>query len=1217
MKRLTLLAALALLAGSAVALQRVSTMYLSSESDGPAPVSATQSAHEGMAAFEPGATLSVDLSADARGLQGLSEMDRADQVRDWLLFAAAAALVSDASEYAKIFFDLPTSRQGQLRSTGALEFGEARSRYLGKGRVLALVPKRGVDDSALRRGDLGEIADQQRKNLGGAFEHLIVVEYELDTEGAIVRLTRVEDVGYARLFATEFGYYEKLVTGEKELADFIGAIDELTYAKRQAEGLLLGGRASGSGTRGRIGLEEIATIWKAEKRIAEANAAFDALVASRKRAFLSKWNSKTYSTPLERQRLEMAADAEERQLQEELQHEYQKRNIVKGSGFSLDPKVDFEQLSRRYEEMQPLLVSLAEEDESAFNGIGIDEVADALGENDIVPLRRLIQTLQDSGNVLLALLLDRAEFANSYQSARYDGDLKGTEVGMTLFYTDLIAKLWTIDYADSSPARTALSNFLDDPHVSISKAYDPESEELSNARLWFGPSALGYQTVEGDNSLLFASNATRIYSAGSSPTNPGAEVQTSAFLAASIDWWNDHYDHVARYEPQYERLDQVMKWSALIAWLNANGSSDVVAYLQNVPVSRSHVFLAWAKANKNLRFSDWDSVGFHAAGYKGATTESLPLLSGPVTSGGVSLASKENALRRGVSSSFDDVMRRSNLDYARADARTLTTLEQTTFTLQGGNAQRFSVLAEVKDGVKMRSSATQYSPAAIERTTNSDPAALGISTRMHDASFGELNIAATRSGLSVRWRSGELERAQEIARRASTSRTVSDALVDDPLIETAVVMNDTYAVKLHGSDRWIKLAPEEVPSVDIDRAWQLRAAAGEAEAQRVMQASVVTDTEFAATLESRAHFVVDGGSSGARLLRASNDGAPANVVPLRQSGVEAWVDPATDALHVRGPTAGDTLEAARRLTPDDLTAIRGGSAPAQSSADAVLISEAFLRRDNEALARLITENPTAARKMLDELLSREIARSERIRDVYGLDEALHHLDALKRVFGNEPAILLRQAEVQLARGNPLESVASLDSRTSTAFGDRTKLLDEVSERLKAAPPKVEEIHRYAQFLDLEGRVPGAAGQSVRPRVKDGKFDFDVEVERVGGEPVALPHGENYVLYRQNDVALNTIDWAAPVQEAMNRVVETGLGTVIKLPNKPIAQFRPARIIVKDTGVEFERVGATQTDAARVIRVGYQICNDDSAEPGCGGESNSDVYVVVAKSASAP
>ena len=30
----------------------------------------------------------------------------------------------------------------------------------------------------------------------------------------------------------------------------------------------------------------------------------------------------------------------------------------------------------------------------------------------------------------------------SYQAARYDGPLDGTEVGMVLFYTDLLAKMW-------------------------------------------------------------------------------------------------------------------------------------------------------------------------------------------------------------------------------------------------------------------------------------------------------------------------------------------------------------------------------------------------------------------------------------------------------------------------------------------------------------------------------------------------------------------------------------------------------------------------------------------------------------------------------------------------------------------------------------------------------------------------------------------------------
>ncbi len=40
-----------------------------------------------------------------------------------------------------------------------------------------------------------------------------------------------------------------------------------------------------------------------------------------------------------------------------------------------------------------------------------------------------------------------------FQHARYDGPLAGTEVGMDLFYTDLLAKLWALDFEVSAPTK--------------------------------------------------------------------------------------------------------------------------------------------------------------------------------------------------------------------------------------------------------------------------------------------------------------------------------------------------------------------------------------------------------------------------------------------------------------------------------------------------------------------------------------------------------------------------------------------------------------------------------------------------------------------------------------------------------------------------------------------------------------------------------------------
>ena len=103
-------------------------------------------------------------------------------------------------------------------------------------------------------------------------------------------------------------------------------------------------------------------------------------------------------------------------------------------------------------------------------------------------------------------------------------------------------------------------------------------------------------------------------------------------------------------EPEYERLNEVMKWSLVIRWLNESKRGDSLGFLRDYPVERKAWFPGWVKQPQQarLRFRDWDKVGFHPKGYLGTTTEALPSiksrpfwqmgLDGWVITGGVSLA---------------------------------------------------------------------------------------------------------------------------------------------------------------------------------------------------------------------------------------------------------------------------------------------------------------------------------------------------------------------------------------------------------------------------------------------------------------------------------------------------------------------------------------------------------------------------------------------------
>src|SRR5207302_1113796 len=69
-------------------------------------------------------------------------------------------------------------------------------------------------------------------------------------------------------------------------------------------------------------------------------------------------------------------------------------------------------------------------------------------------------------------------------------------------------------------------------------------------------------------------------------------------------------------------------------------------------------------AGPELRFQQWSDVHFYPAAYKGTSTEALPLLSGPVTEGGVSLATKNVAKRAPIAQEVEQSLLPSNVAYA-------------------------------------------------------------------------------------------------------------------------------------------------------------------------------------------------------------------------------------------------------------------------------------------------------------------------------------------------------------------------------------------------------------------------------------------------------------------------------------------------------------------------------------------------------------------------
>jgi hypothetical protein len=1233
MKRIVTIASAALLALSAVGLLALNTSGSNNATSVRLNARPPATAHEDALALDK--SVDVDFAADSATLSPLTRREREDQYRDWLLYAVIASMGKSTGEFNRILFDLPPLRQGYLRPIGIFDFGQSRSRYVSDGDVVALVPA--TDDTAQRHDDLAAVADQHRKNLGGDFKRVLVVEYKLDIIRGRASLTRRADVTQAQLLSPAFGYVERHLTSLADLERFVQEVDDLTVVRMQSNGILAGGRKLQKPQR-TISIEQIATLWQAEREIQAKLGQWEAYASEVETNFNQRWANRTASSSSERAMLKSQIDTEAAQTREELRKEYHNRKLVGGAGFSLDPAVDFLTLRAQFDKRWPVIAG------TGGVAIGLDPkpVSEGLAQKDIVPLLKMIRTLQQNEDGALAsMLLTKMQQANSYQAARYDGNLQGTEVGMVLFYTDLIAKLWTIDFADSSPARGMIRGFVDDPGAarSLSAIYLAEGEELSQARLWFGPSALGYQLTEKGNALYFSRVATRIFSAGANVERPDAETQTSMFLAASIDWWNDHYEEVAREEPEYQRLNQIMKWSAVLGWLNGNSQGKLLGFLEPVPVDHSKIFGEWVKQHPELRFQDWHEVGFYPAGYKGSTTEALPLLSGPVTRGGVSLANKQLVRQPSIAVNSDALSRRSNLNYlASADKSTLTTLDDTVYTFRnGGPGRSQSIVANAKADTKLRAETIQLQPAATERIVTAQNADLLVETRVADAALGSLRIGRAPNGFSVGWKAQDIERAHELGRRMSRMPNPEEVLLSDPSIEAVIKFEQvsSYAAKLHGSPRWIRFEPESAPRVDIDPAWQMRAAASDIESIRVMQMKILDEATLVDAF-NRGHFIVQTDKVDKAVLRWSTKEPAAGTrmvaVETNQGKLQAWLD-ADGALNLKiAPTLRrDVLTAARSLRAEDVTAIRNAavrgdvaSIRVNGNAHMSPLANALDKRDFRDAAARIAADPGQSAKLLKQRISEDVARIAEIHDRRGLAAALHDMDALIARNGPMPELLLRRGLLQIERGNVADAASTVGRPMFRGLTDRSAFFDEVNARLKRGSPVGDDVFRYAQFVDhgdlAMHRADAAGTLSARPRA--GRFDFDMKLNHLSFEAIdnasRMRPGVDAVIYYQDTVSLNRIDWSAPVHQALNEVISGRLGKVIRLPRGSAADYRPSSVWTPDMHTELKQARPqARREIARESVRGYQACPSDPQPDSCnstGREENPpDVYLVLASS----
>jgi hypothetical protein len=770
--------------------------------------------------------------------QPMTNREKLDQMRDWLLITVVSKSGLSPQAVNKTLYDLPPIRYGYMQPIANFEYEDTRSRYVGEGKVVALLPVCSPEGRVER---LAHIADEHRKNTGEMPTTLEVFDYKVDLDDESAELTRGETIKAKDLFTEKYGYVEKRISNLEDFKQFMEQADDITFATTSG-GLTVGGRKiKGRPYRG-IRVEDVAALWQSEHKIqGQSNP-----MKKKLDEFNDRWNKKTYTTPAEKITLEAQLKREEAQLKKEISQlkKENKGKLADGSGFSLDPTFDFRGLKKYFDNEIAPRINLSGLSFPSFSygdrsldshGVSNKDVSEALDRGDADPLYDFLDEMSKKTPDAARELLDFLKYKYSFQEARYDGYIEGTEVGMVLFYTDLLAKLWALDYLNATPNRY-IDGFDSLTRISVSPIYKKDVEELTNTRLWFGPQNKGFQVLDGGSSLSFSYNATRVYAASATSFQPGKESEPNAASAGFLGWWNEHYDEIARFEPQYQRLNEIMKWSLLISWLNNSHEGNLLGFLAGIDVDHNNWFPSWVKKQDDLRFEEWGEtsadllrekgylserkVCFLSKGYKDSKYESMPLLLSKAyerfgqiqhLAGGVSLAEEGLFAERVPLSSgtkVESLLLRSNLKYEpNLTGESISTFEGAKFNFRTVSTDTVEVTSTPNLGAKLRGTYSEMAPnLEFERTIAQNGSDFSLKTRAGGAELGSLEIKSTGNGFRVGWHSLDIEKAQVLARQMSIGKVESLAIIENnPSIESFIQLPETeqYLLKFQGSDTWV------------------------------------------------------------------------------------------------------------------------------------------------------------------------------------------------------------------------------------------------------------------------------------------------------------------------------------------------------------------------------------------------------------------------------
>ncbi|MFT3770173.1 MAG: hypothetical protein QM820_32490 [Minicystis sp.] len=608
----------------------------------------------------------IDIRDMAFHLRDKPQKEVNDQIRDWAVYGTLLQMGVGDEVLTRATFETAPVRFPYLEEAFIFDYGRGRRALLDK-EVLLFFDHDDRDPTAT----LGRMADKVRMETGEIPSSFQVFEITPDLGRSEIRVDRRPAVAGTEMFGAAYGYVERPI---KDLASFtalLDSIDDVTFAGVKDHVLHLGGRRFPKTRTLGVTVEDVAALLQAHESIAAKKRRIDEAVAAINAEYQAEMQARALSKRFpSRSKLNTGKSffLGREMSDEEVKAKYQAKISVLDTapspdapGFSLDPQWKRDGLAALLEQIAQdpcaTMLKIAQAAESSIRNADKDaqmlaaSSAEAGGLTALLSGREVCAEVQrryasalrqmaaavrnadqstaklDEAMVALwklrssagvktdsaALLSAVVEFIRGQQQvqcARYDGPLQGTRVGMNLFYTDLLAKLWLgVDHHHAAPT-LFIPGFVSHPRLNLDPMWKEESSRLPSTRLWFGPKSESYALDQDKHTIWFEHIAARVFAAGSDPKEPHKEEQPAEASRRALGFWDRHYGDVADYEQQYHLQNQIMKWS-----LATGLHRGALSFLKVVAVRHDHVFDRWyAQEKSGLRYqydiqlrpkSDW------------------------------------------------------------------------------------------------------------------------------------------------------------------------------------------------------------------------------------------------------------------------------------------------------------------------------------------------------------------------------------------------------------------------------------------------------------------------------------------------------------------------------------------------------------------------------------------------------------------------------------